>query len=376
MQIQWLHQDTLQSAMYPPRVAYRELGSTQWHFAESIAESFPVVDELTYRQYGEHPVILRSSIVGLEPDSEYEFMVEPHDIRHKFRTVSDTLTAPVRFVVGGDVDISANAIETYEAVSATNPDFVVIGGDIAYENGTDTNRIIQWMQQWSEHMITPDGRIIPVLAAIGNHESTESWTDPALSWEEVRSRAPFFLTIFDCLYRHRSYATMDFGVYLSLFLLDTNHLSTIDGAQAGWLADAMADRHASGHLIPIYHVPAWPSVRNLDNEISAAVRAHWIPIFEANNVLIAFEHHDHAYKRTWPLLDDAVDPLGITYVGDGAWGRTTRTPKDPDEHYYLRVTEERHHAIVVDIHADGRIDVSAIASGGDVFDEFTIDHLP
>jgi hypothetical protein len=45
-----------------------------------------------------------------------------------------------------------------------------------------------------------------------------------------------------------------------------------------------------------------------------------VPLFERYGVKLAFEHHNHAFKRTYALLNEQIDASGIVYIGDGAWG--------------------------------------------------------
>src|SRR5690625_7699759 len=107
---------------------------------------------------------------------------------------------------------------------------------------------------------------------------------------------------------------------MSLVLLDTDHTNPVDGVQTEWLEQVLAERQEVPHLFPVYHGPAWPSVRNPDWEQSVRVREHWVPLFEAYGVRVAFENHDHAYKRTRPIRNNRKDPSGVVYFGDGAWG--------------------------------------------------------
>ena len=83
-------------------------------------------------------------------------------------------------------------------------------------------------------MIDPKGRLIPMVVCIGNHEVDGGYGKP-------REAAPFFFALLDGLYPERSYATLDFGDYLSLVLLDTGHVAPIDGEQTSWLDRALAD---------------------------------------------------------------------------------------------------------------------------------------
>jgi hypothetical protein len=78
-------------------------------------------------------------------------------------------------------------------------------------------------------------------------------------------------------------------------------------------------------------VPAYPSVRK-DEGTTLEIRQHWVPLFEKAGVSAAFEHHDHAYKRTHPLLGGKVQDApakGVTYLGDGAWGASIRKVRPP-----------------------------------------------
>ena len=83
-------------------------------------------------------------------------------------------------------------------------------------------------------MVGRDGRLIPMVACIGNHEVDGGYGKP-------REKAPFFYALFDGLFPETGYATLDFGDYLSLVLLDTGHTSP-DRRRAGRLAGQGAAR--------------------------------------------------------------------------------------------------------------------------------------
>jgi acid phosphatase type 7 len=84
---------------------------------------------------------------------------------------------------------------------------------------------LAFLRNYSKHMRGRDDRLIPLLATIGNHEVDGGYGQP-------RAKALFFYALFDGLYRDTSFATLDFGDYLSLMLLDTGHTSSIGGEQA------------------------------------------------------------------------------------------------------------------------------------------------
>ena len=156
---------------------------------------------------------------------------------------------------------------------------------------------------------------------------------------------------------------------MSVIALDSTHTHPVEGTQTQWLQDTLARRVRTPHLIAVYHVPAYPSVRSYDARISALIREHWVPLFEQYGVDIVFENHDHAYKRTPLIRNGTVDPRGVMYLGDGAWGAKVRTVHPPAETWYLDRAESVHHVIVVTIHGQQRR-IKAIDESGAVFDSY------
>ena len=59
----------------------------------------------------------------------------------------------------------------------------------------------------------------------------------------------------------KGYTALDFGKYLSLFLLDSDHTHTIAGEQTEWLGKQLSQRRKVPHVIPVYHTPAYPGFR-------------------------------------------------------------------------------------------------------------------
>jgi hypothetical protein len=90
---------------------------------------------------------------------------------------------------------------------------------------------------------------------------------------------------------------------------------------------------------------------------------------ERYNVDAVFEHHDHTYKRTHPLLDGHADANGIPYICDGSWGKLRR-PKTPQERPYLAVTRESYHLTLHRIEGNQRFHV-ALSDKGKVMDVCT-----
>ncbi len=305
----------------------------------------------------------RAVFNGLQPDGEYVLRFGGEDgTAYRFRTAPATLDEPLVFAEGGDVGVWERVAPLHQIAAAWGPRFGLIGGDCAYANGRTPQRWVEFLRLWREHMVDPDGRLIPMLCAIGNHEVDGSWGQP-------RERSPYFLALFDGLYPEHSYAAIDFGDYLSLVLLDSGHLSAHDGEQAGWLDKTLAERVDRPHLFTAYHVPAYPSHRDFEGKYSELARRYWVPLFDRYGVDVSFEHHDHTYKRTHRLTGGERDPGGVLYLGDGAWGMEPRTVATPEERPYLQKSISSRNVIRVTLDGDGR-QFLAVDDEGRVIDRY------
>jgi len=129
------------------------------------------------------------------------------------------------------------------------------------------------------------------------------------------------------------------------------------------------------YVVPVYHVPAYPSHRAFSGAVSAAIRANWVPLFDEARVRFAFENHDHTYKVTHPLRGGEKHPAGTRYLGDGAWSVTARETHPLEKTPYLERAMTRNHVFVVTLHPD-RAEFVAIDPAGTEFDRFAIPAKP
>lgn len=336
-------------------VEYRAVGDARWLAATGWSRPWPDTPRRV------HMVELR----GLSPATDYEFrLVGLGEKIERFRTVPARLEAPLRFAVGGDLmGRRADFERMSRVVAERDPAFAVVGGDWAYADGLPekVHRWFELWEVWDQTMRAPDGRLIPLVAAIGNHE--------VRGGRGASTRdAPYYYRMF-AFPAEPGYGVLDFGDYLSILILDTDHATRIVGAQTTWLERQLAARAGRPHVFPVYHVPAYPSVRAFENRVSAAVRGRWVPLFERHGVRLAFENHDHAYKRTHPLRDGEPSSDGIVYVGDGAWGVGLREP-DLARPYLARAAA-RHHVVFVTLDGPRRL-LEVVAKEGDVLDAFSV----
>lgn len=182
--------------------------------------------------------------------------------------------------------------------------------------------------------------------------------------------------MFDGLFPEQGFASLDFGDYLSLILLDTNHTTPVAGEQTRWLEKSLKEREDHPNVFVFSHVPAYPSYRSIygkdgttESGTGSDSRKHWVPLYERYNVDAVFEHHDHTYKRTHPLRNGLKDERGIMYLGDGSWGKIRR-PKTPEELPYLARVDEAYHLSVHRIEGEERFHV-ALSDSGRVVDVCT-----
>jgi acid phosphatase type 7 len=349
---------------------YRRRDTADWTEVAGSTHAFP----LSNRQ------IRRVELTNLGQDTYYEFRIGSEGRTFGFRTMPREADRPIRIAIGGDVRHRQEWMDRTNRVAAGHdPDFVVFGGDLAYadSNPRRIGRWYEWFESTMRTLRTSEGRLIPVVAAIGNHEVwsdayAREEPDPDAFIEEfglIHGQPKFYFDLFPFPGRP-GYNVLDFGEYLSLLILDTEHVNYIAGTQTAWLNFTLAARRHVPHVFPVYHVPAYPSVRAFETLPSARVREHWVPLFERYGVEVAFESHDHAYKRTHPIRQGRIDPEGIVYVGDGAWGVETRPigRDHPEPAWYLDRAESVRHFVLLTIDGGSR-HMSAIDEFGVTFDE-------
>jgi len=290
--------------------------------------------------------VFRAEITGLTPGTEYAFKIGKSSGIYRFRTMPAKATDTITFVSGGDVGINSAAVANNLMAARQNPHFAIVGGDLGYDNGRSVDVSIAFIRNWSKTMIDSEGRLIPMVTCIGNHEVDGGYSTN-------RAKAPFYLALFDGLFTETSYNQLDFGDYLSLVLLDTAHLSPIGGEQTAWLEKILKEREDLAHTICVNHVPAYPSHRNPKGTPATDARKatlgtgeenrkFWVPLFDKYRVPLVLEHHDHTFKRTKPLIGGLPNDNGVLYLGDGSWGRL-RIPRPNDDLNVMVKTSSDYH---------------------------------
>ncbi len=358
---------------------YKERGSDTWHEAEGDARPFPFSDR----------TIHRVEVTGLAPATTYRFRFGDDSVSYLFRTMPATLEEPIVFINGGDTLPTDHFREMNAVAASYDPEFIFWGGDLAYGDGNplQIQRWYNWFDGIKADLIDDEGRVIPIVVTIGNHEifreagAIRVAVRSGMSEDEAKAffndaglqhgDAPFYFTLF-AFPGEQGYNVLDFGDYLSLIALDSAHYVPIEGDQTDWLRQTLAERAGRPHIFPFYHVPAYPSARPFSTGASRRIRVNWVPLFEEFGVQVAFEHHDHTYKRTHPLLGGEINEQGIIYLGDGAWGVSRRDFRDEEPQLtYINKFEKSTNGIIISIDYNQR-EFKVVNQENEVLDQFSI----
>lgn len=367
-----------------PMFQYRKLGAEKWIEVDvqGYVHGWPFSDRM----------IRRIELGGLEPGTIYRFRFGDDSKEYGFETMPSDLSEPLRFAAGGDIfGLEGGFQKMNRVVMEYDPAFIVWGGDLAYANA-DPIRTERWHEFFDvikETLIHENGQVVPIIVAIGNHElfSTQRliwgrWPHKKHTREEAEAyvqrynlwdgKPTWFFDLF-AFPGKPSYNVLDFGDYMSLLVLDSNHYSPVVGAQTGWLEAVLEQRKEHSHIFPVYHIPAYPSapIDAYEGTTNKQIRDNWVPLFEKYGVRVAFENHRHRYKRTHPLKNGKKAEDGIVYLGDGAWGVHNLRELTEENPWYIDKAASQNHAIIVTLKGEVQ-DFKVVNIEDQIIDSFTI----
>lgn len=338
--------------------------------------------------------IYHIELTGLTPGETYYFTIGDRNRslgnEMHFRTIPDD-DRPLLFVEGGDWENTPAAEAVAIKAASLAPYAALLGGDYpsSVYSPRDFDKWDHWLDVYNRTMITPEGLMIPMVMAIGNHEVVGGFDQP-------KEKAFFFFDYFKQGDTGESYFSLPFGKRIRLFVLDSGHTASHEGRQKEWLQRELQKAENIPVTIALYHVPLFPSVRfavqdlvyhslygfielckdehtanKLFSKESLKGREHWLPLFDRFELTVAFEHHDQTLKRTKTLRYGREDPKGTLFLGDGGWGPEEQYP--PIQGYFnsyfsnLRGKEHFFWAVEID---KTKITYTAITPSGKVLDRF------
>ncbi len=262
-------------------------------------------------------------LTGLQPNTAYYFVIKDSDgvsERFWFKTAPDDPNTRLSIVAGGDSRNNRTPRQNANRlVAKLRPHAVFFGGDM-----TDDSTSSQWQNWFDDWQLTigSDGRIIPVVAARGNHESSNDIRDlfdiPTAAGGEY-------------------YALSLGGNLVRTYTLNTE--VTPGGTQGDWLVnDLIANSNNHFWAVAQYHRATRPhqSGKSEQNDQYEA----WSKPFYTHAVQLVMESDSHVVKRTWPIKPSTAsgsdegfirvdtDPKRTVYVGEGCWGAPIRSAND------------------------------------------------
>ena len=247
----------------------------------------------------------------LEPETIYYFQIidsEGASEQYWFKTLPANPTE-LSIIAGGDsrslpeIRRLANRM-----VAKLQPDFVIFDGDFTV-SATGSQWAI-WLDDWQ--LTISDGRIIPIVAVMGNHEAKNDMKK-------------IFNTPNNSIY------SLDFGNLFHLTVLNTE--TEMGGEQAVWLKDDLKNSTAKW-LVTAYHRPIRPHYSKKSEGV--AQYKYWAIPFYENRVDFAIEGDTHTCKITYAIRPDKNgdegfvrdDQNGTIFIGEGTWGAPIRASDD------------------------------------------------
>ncbi|EKY28975.1 Ser/Thr phosphatase family protein [Brevundimonas diminuta 470-4] len=318
---------------------------------------------------------------GLKPDTRYVYRVRAADGWSEwlpFRTAKAEF-APFRFIYLGDtqndiLEVASRVIRS--AFKEAGPAALVVhAGDLVAQRDEKVHDD-EW-GEWTE----AGGRafaMTPQLPASGNHE----YVDHILpNGEESRALGPHWPLQFALPDNgaEGAKATSYYVDYQGVRFIVLDGTAAIDlGAgenQTRWLDQVLAESPARWN-VALFHQPIYTCARPEDTE---ELKAAWKPIFDARNIDLVLQGHDHCYGRVSnpagaeaSRADSAAGrPQGPVYVvsvtGSKMYGLNDRADTQP-----VRAAENTELYQLIDVEAD-RLSFRAFTATGGLYDAFTLE---
>jgi len=276
----------------------------------------------------------------LEANTEYYFEVYFNNKMQRsgtYRTLpTETLERDVLIAAGGDAGTTANARAMTAVLSNYSLDAILVGGDMAYDNGMRSCYYsIDLFLDMFERVNKQLKRVVPLMFAIGNHDiGFNAFQDGPVDTTENLYYIYFpqqskygdngqLVNQVPELKDRTSYYYHKVGNTVQLSL-DSGYILKYDGIQEQFIKNVS---ESNKNLVKManFHVPMYPTCFDAKYDdprtISDAVK-YWGSLFDGYKFASIFENHVHLYKKTFPINGGVKvdDGEGVIYFGDGNWG--------------------------------------------------------
>lgn len=340
-----------------------------------------VVDKIeTKGQRVAHSAVLQD----LAPNTTYYIQVYYND---QIQTAASYRTLPGRnhtgnmtVVQGGDAGTNKISQKMITLVSQIDPDVVLLGGDLAYDNNIKHcyycwDSFFRMFEELNKRV----GRLVPLVMSIGNHDAgLDVDSQRKLSIDE---EGPLMFVWFaqstipdpekpsqrvaPDIQKRNSYDYHLLGKIL-LMNLDSNYLSRYDGEQLEFI-NSTSLLYPDYLKMAMYHEPVYSSCVG----ISMEGEKHWVPQFDQHRYLAVFENHAHSLKRTFPVTNRTYNPQGTIYLGDGSWGVIPTKCPENNSSGILATWQNRVNFFWLMNINEQEVKYSAINPDGEVLDQYT-----
>ena len=301
---------------------------------------------------------------------------------------TNALERNLTIAVGGDAGTSSNTREMTAVLGAFPLDAIVVGGDVAYDNGMRSCYYsFDLFLRMFESVNQKIGRVVPMIFSVGNHDvgfnafqNTKIDISQNLFFtyfpqQSKVDTAGNMLSLVPELSERTSYNYHRIGNTLH-FSLDSGYILPHHGVQTDFI-QSVSKSFPNYVKMANFHVPMYPAcfdathddIRTMEDPAS-----YWSPLFDQHKFASVFEHHVHMYKKTYPVLDGAPNPggEGVVYFGDGNWGISPNECLQYGPSYnqsgILEVVSDITHVWIVNITQD-TLSHYAVNKSGQIFDQ-------
>ena len=196
--------------------------------------------------------------------SNYKTLLVSSNIS-KFTTFSSSGGNSIKFIVSGEVGLNDKSLSMMkQAIQNSNPSFIAFTGNIAFDNGflTCYGRWVRFLSRYQSIAYDSNNNSIPLLTAIGNHE-TLFWRFKANSGNDLRPYRAFILhetnkTASTQEFSHMHYLLNENSTTCSMMVLDSHVVNSHESQQS-----FINSRYARGddkYRMVMYNMPLYPSV--------------------------------------------------------------------------------------------------------------------
>jgi hypothetical protein len=207
------------------------------------------------------------------------------------------IDATVQFSAFGDLGKgSPDQFAVYEALKSVHSDFLLVTGDLAYDNGTLRQFEYYFFDIYKDLLA-----LVPVFPASGNHDYQ---TRDGAVFREV-----FVLPEVSMSEGEERWYSFDWGP-VHVAVLDTQVMLE---TQAEWLREDLDATDLPWKIVSL-HKPSYSSGSHGSDD---SMREIFGPVFRDHGVQLVLAGHDHHYERTFKTE-------GVVHVVTGGGGRGTR----------------------------------------------------